>query len=140
MEPARPRAETCALYSTTIQPGPRAWANRRDNDRDRLDDWVGHLHHLSGIIAIERRTRLAPARVGSCWFAYYHWRVVLLRASDHDAARRRRLCIFARSIRSLDRVFVWLDVVPCHSNWDHRCGGDCVCKISRRLCLIGFAN
>jgi amino acid transporter len=65
-----------------------------------LDDRVGHLHHLSGIIAIERRTRVAPARVGRCWFAHHYWRALLLGACDYDAARRRRLCFSTRSLRS----------------------------------------
>ena len=120
------------------QPGPRAWADRRDDDRHRLDDRVGHLHHLSGIIAIERRAGMALARVGSRWLAYDHRRAVLLRVGDHDAARRRRLCFSARSIRSSHRIFVWLDVVSRDSNRDHRCGGDCVCEISWRFCPHQF--
>ena len=78
-----------------IRTRSRARTDRRDDDRYRLDDRVGHLYYLSGIVAAERRARLAAACMGYCQFAHHHRRVVLLGACDHDAARRRRLCFSA---------------------------------------------
>src|SRR5207244_7821549 len=60
----RVRCERQDRQSTAIRTGPRPRTDRRDDDRYRLDDRVGHLYYLSGIVAIERRTRLAAACVG----------------------------------------------------------------------------
>src|SRR5204863_170121 len=95
---------------------------------------------VRGIVSIERRTRLVTASVGFCWFANYYGRALLLRTRDHDAARWGCLCFFARSVRKFYRVLVWLDPVSCHSNRNHRCGSDCVCKISRRFRSTSFAG
>ena len=117
-----------------------ARADRRDDDRHRLDDRVWHLYHLGGIVATERRAGLAAAGMGCCRFAHHHRRVVLLGACDHDAARRRRLRFPARSIRNVHRVFVWLDAFSCDSDRDYRCGSDRVRKISRRFCHSSLAG
>src|SRR6266542_1269513 len=122
------------------RPCPRAWADRRHDDRDGLDDRFGHLYYLSGIVAVERSARLAAACMGYCRFAHHHRRVVLLGACDHDAAGRRCLCFFARSVRPFRRILVWLDVISCDSNWNHRCGRDRVRKVPRRFCYSGFAG
>src|SRR5438874_8333438 len=50
--------------STTDRSCPRARPNRRDHDRDGLDDRLGHFHHLSGIIAIDRRAGMVAALLG----------------------------------------------------------------------------
>src|SRR6266487_1215952 len=90
---------------------PRPWAGGRNDDRDGVDDRVGHFHYLGGILAIKRRAGMVAARVGRRWFVDDYRRTLLLGARDHDAARRRRLCFFTRSIRTVHRVFVRLDFV-----------------------------
>src|SRR5580765_3488096 len=72
----RVRCERHDRPAAAIWARSRARTGRCDDDRDWVDDRVGHLHHLSGIIAIERRTGLAPACVGFCWFVDYYRRVV----------------------------------------------------------------
>ena len=43
----------------------RSWAARRDDDRDRVDDRLGHFYHLGRIGAVDWRAGLAAAGVGS---------------------------------------------------------------------------
>src|SRR5205823_3033318 len=96
-----------------IRSRPRARTNRRDHDRDRLHDWLGHFYHVGGIVATEWRAGVAAAGVGTGRFVNNHRRALLLRACDHDAACRRRLCFSPRSIWTLHRILVWVDIVPC---------------------------
>src|SRR6267378_8167868 len=126
--------------AATVWLGPRARTDRRHHDRDRVDDRLGYFHYFGGIGAIERRTRLAFARVGDCRFTHDHRRAVLFRTCDDDAARGRHLRFLSRSLRPGDGIFIRLGLVSGRSNRnDCRCR-DRVCKISRCFCERDFAG
>ena len=58
-----------------------------------------------------------------------------MRGTGHDdAARGRRLCFSARSLRTSARIFIWLDAVSCCANRNDRSGGDRIRTIPRRFC------
>ena len=123
-----------------IRTRSRARADRRHHDRDGVNDRLGDFYHIGGIVAAERRAWLAASRMGYRRPANDHRRVVLLGTRNHDAARWRRLRLFARSIWEIHRVLVRLDSVSGDPNRNHRCRGDCICKIPWCFCRSGFAG
>src|SRR6476661_3187493 len=84
--------------STDERACSRTWADRRHDDCNRLDDRVGHLYHLGGIIAIKRCTWVAASRLVSRRSVNETLRALLLGAGDHDAMEKERLCFSARSV------------------------------------------
>src|SRR6266545_3962401 len=139
-----PRGRPCAARgragSTRARSRSRARTDRRHHDRDGLDDRLGDFYHFGGIGTLEWCARLVASRMGCCWFANDYRSALLLGAGDHDAARWRRLRLFARIIRKIHRVLVRLDFVSGNSNRYHRRSSNCVRKIPRRFYFCSFAR
>ncbi len=77
------------------------WPARRHDDRHRVDDRLGHLHHFGGIGATRRRARLVVDGVGAGRIAHDHRRTLLRGAGGDDAEGGRPICLPARSLRPL---------------------------------------
>src|SRR6185369_4049363 len=123
-------------------PQTRPWFEpaRRHDDRGWLDDRIGDLYHLSGIVAVSRLAGLADRSMGTRGHPHDHGCALLRRARGDVAESGWSVRISARSIWTIHRVPVRLGTVSDHSDRDYRCRRRRFLKLHGRAYKLGLGR
>ena len=107
------------------EPGPL----RLNHDRGRFHDWRRDIHRLRRHGADRRQRRMVARFLGHYRIVDYRRGISLWRAGRDDAARRRPVRLFARSLVAHVRVPLRLDIFHGDPDRNHRRGGRGICPL-----------